>query len=344
MDMTSNAITYRRVSTDEQADSGLGLDAQATAIDRTIEARGWTVAAALSDEGVSGSIAPTARPALADALRMLAAGEADALVVAKLDRATRSVADLCHLLDLSDRQGWDFIALDLGIDTSTPMGRAMAQMAGVFSELERKMIGQRTSDALQALKASGRRLGRPVEQTDDVRQRIAVEHAEGRSLRSIANDLNAENVPTARGGNWHASTIRRVLDSIDPIRRNLERFPNARRLDAPSGPEAGPWVIPIDDLLGAGYSVNAPSPPDEEPEPELPGTEAADAVELRQRIETLETEAADHGSAPQTLSATPEDDSTPDTPDEPPRTDTDNPKSPANQSARNRLGRWLMRP
>lgn len=214
MDPLRNAITYRRVSTDEQADSGLGLDAQAITIGRTIEARGWNLTAELSDEGVSGSIAPTSRPALADALRMLAAREADALVVAKLDRATRSVADLCHLLDLADRQGWDFVALDLGIDTSTPMGRAMAQMAGVFSELERKMIGQRTSDAMQALKASGRRLGRPVEQADETRQRIAAERAEGRSLRSIADALNADEVPTARSGSWHASTISRVLDSI----------------------------------------------------------------------------------------------------------------------------------
>jgi len=214
MDTTRTAITYRRVSTDEQADSGLGLDAQARTIARTIEVRGWSVGAEFTDEAVSGSVAPTARPALAQALEMLANGEADALVVAKLDRATRSVADLCQLLDLSDRQGWDFIALDLGIDTSTPMGRAMAQMAGVFSELERKMIGQRTSDAMQALKASGRRLGRPVEQTDDVRSRIADEHAQGRSLRSIATDLNTDEVATARGGKWHASTIRRVLDSL----------------------------------------------------------------------------------------------------------------------------------
>lgn len=214
VDSAPRAITYRRVSTDEQVDSGLGLDAQATSISRNIEARGWNVVAEMADEGVSGSVEPTARPVLAEALRLLAAGEADALVVAKLDRATRSVADLCHLLDLSDRQGWDFIALDLGIDTSTPMGRAMAQMAGVFSELERKMIGQRTSDAMQALKASGRRLGRPVEQASETRQRIADEHAEGRSLRSIANDLNTAEVPTARGGKWHASTIGRVLDSL----------------------------------------------------------------------------------------------------------------------------------
>jgi len=164
---------------------------------------------------------------------MLAVGEADALVVAKLDRATRSVGDLCHLLDLSDRQGWDFVALDLGIDTSTPMGRAMAQMAGVFSELERKMIGQRTSDAMQALKANGRRLGRPVEQTYETRQRIASEHAEGRSLRSIAEGLNLDKVATARGGSWHASTIRRVLDSLALDAEMVAASPCRSRTDSP---------------------------------------------------------------------------------------------------------------
>ena len=219
MNTNAKVITYRRVSTNEQTDSGAGLAAQAHNIDSALSARGWTSNASLTDEGVSGSIAPEKRPQLAEALRMLAAGEADTLVVAKLDRATRSVADLCQLLDLSDRQGWDFIALDLGIDTCTPMGRAMAQMAGVFSELERKMIGQRTSDAMQALKVSGRRLGRPVTLPDEVRARIAMEHVEGRSMRAIANGLDHEGIPTARGGEWYASTVKAVLNSID-----LDRF------------------------------------------------------------------------------------------------------------------------
>jgi len=210
----TRAISYRRVSTGEQADSGLGLEAQNTAIGKTIDARGWTVAAELVDAGISGSTPPLNRPALAQALDMLAAGDADALVVAKLDRATRSVADLCYLLDLADKQHWDFVALDLGIDTSTPMGRAMAQMAGVFSELERKMIGQRTSDALQALKANGQKLGRPIELPHQVRRRIADEHAAGHSLRTIARKLTKDGVPTARGGKWHASTIRAVLLSV----------------------------------------------------------------------------------------------------------------------------------
>jgi len=210
----NRTVTYRRVSTDEQADSGLGLDAQAAVIAKTIQARAWTVVAELTDAGISGSTPPSARPALTTALEMLAAGTADTLIVAKLDRATRSVADLCYLLDLADRQRWDFVALDLGIDTSTPMGRAMAQMAGVFSELERKMIAQRTSEALQALKANGQRLGRPIELPESVRQRITDERSHGHSLRFIAKRLTIDGIPTARDRTWHASTVKAVLDSV----------------------------------------------------------------------------------------------------------------------------------
>ncbi len=212
MDTTPRAITYRRVSTDEQTASGLGLVAQADAIARA--STDWTVVAGMVDEGISGSTAPEQRPALARALEMLANDEADMLVVAKLDRATRSVSDLCQILDLSDKQGWDFVALDLGIDTRTPMGRAMAQMSGVFSELERKMIGQRTRDALAAKKAQGKRLGRPVELAPEIRQRIADERDAGSTLTAIADRLNTEGVPTARNGRWHPSTIRHVLQSI----------------------------------------------------------------------------------------------------------------------------------
>jgi DNA invertase Pin-like site-specific DNA recombinase len=76
------------------------------------------------------------------------------------------------------------------------------------------MIGQRTSDALQALKASGKRLGRPVEQNPEIMARIVSERTQGLSLRAIAEDLNAERIPTARGGHWHASTVKSILGSI----------------------------------------------------------------------------------------------------------------------------------
>lgn len=210
----SRVVLYRRVSTEEQATSGLGLAAQDKTLAAEAERRGWAIVESFVDEGVSGSTAPSKRPALNEALDLVTSGQADVLMVAKLDRATRSVVDLCELLDSSDRNGWDFVALDLGIDTSTPMGRAMAQMSGVFSELERKLIGQRTKDALAIMKAQGVTLGRPVEHADDNVKRVAELKAEGLTVRVIADRMNDEGRTTARGGRFHIATVQRHLRTV----------------------------------------------------------------------------------------------------------------------------------
>lgn len=207
------AITYRRVSTDEQADSGAGLDAQDATITAALAARGWELVAALVDEGRSG--ATLNRPALTDALDRLDRGEADALVVAKLDRLSRSVLDFASITERAKRRGWAVVALDVDVDTATPTGELVANITSSVAQWERRIIAARTSEAMQAMKARGVRLGRPVELADDVRQRIATERAAGDSLRAIADRLNAEAVPTARGGRWYASTVRAVLDSLD---------------------------------------------------------------------------------------------------------------------------------
>ena len=91
------------------------------------------------------------------------------------------------------------------------MGRAMAQMAGVFSELKRKMIGQRTKDALAAKKAQGTELGGPSEQDADNRRRVAELKAEALSLRAIAERMNVEGRRTARGAEFKLATVQRHL-------------------------------------------------------------------------------------------------------------------------------------
>src|SRR5262245_49504881 len=102
--------------------------------------------------------------------------------------------------------------MDLGVDTSTIMGAAMAQMVSVFSELERKRIGERTREALAIRREHGVRLGRPPTVPQKIVRRIERQRARGDSLRAIAESLNADAVPTAQGGaQWHASTVRHVL-------------------------------------------------------------------------------------------------------------------------------------
>lgn len=211
--MTARAIAYHRVSTDEQATSGLGLDAQHARTAAAVEARRWSLVATYVDNGRSGK--DMRRPELAAALEALDAGHADVLVVAKLDRLSRSVPDFARITERARARGWSVVALDVDVDTSTPTGALVANITASVAQWEREIIAARTREALQALKARGARLGRPVTLPESVRHRIATERTAGRTLQAIADDLNAENVPTARGGRWYPSTIAKVLQSVE---------------------------------------------------------------------------------------------------------------------------------
>jgi DNA invertase Pin-like site-specific DNA recombinase len=211
----STVIAYLRCSTDEQADSHAGLDAQRSAILAEAERRGWTEAdlTFVEDAGYSGR--DLHRPGIAAALDALRHHRADALVVSKLDRLSRSMLDFAGLMDRSAKEGWALVALDLGVDTTTPQGEMVAAVMAVFAQFERRLIGQRTKDALAARKAHGVRLGRPSRTPESVLQRIYAERAAGRTLRAIADGLNRDGVATAMGGRrWYPSTVRVLLHSV----------------------------------------------------------------------------------------------------------------------------------
>ncbi len=203
-------LAYCRVSTEEQAVSGLGLAAQEQAIRAECARRGLVLVAVLTDAGVSAKNLD--RPALRSALADLAAGKASVLMVAKLDRLTRSVHDATGLLLTAERGGWGLVALDAPVDTTTPQGAAMAQVLAVFAELERKLIGERTKAALAVRKAQGMRLGRrPAAGAEDVRARILSAREAGQTFAAIALALTADGVPTAQGGKrWYPGTVRYV--------------------------------------------------------------------------------------------------------------------------------------
>lgn len=203
------ALGYVRVSTDDQVNSGLGLDAQRRTLRAEADRRGWHLELVV-EEGHSAK--DLNRPALAGALVQLDRRQADVLVVAKLDRLSRSVADFGGLLDRAGKRGWSVVCLDLGVDTTTPVGEFTANVVASASQYERRLIGQRTRDALAERKAQGVRLGRPLQIPSPVVTRIRTEHDAGRSLRTIAAGLSADGVPTARGGSaWSSSTVQRVL-------------------------------------------------------------------------------------------------------------------------------------
>jgi DNA invertase Pin-like site-specific DNA recombinase len=209
----SGYIAYLRVSTHEQAQGGAGLEAQRAAILAEAERRGWSEVRVIEDAGFSGK--DTRRPGLRLALEVLERGEAAGLVVAKMDRLSRSLLDFTTIMATAQRQGWALVALDCPVDPGTPAGEAMAAIMATFSQLERRLIGQRTREALAVRRAEGVQLGRPRSVPDAVVDRIAAARSAGESLRAIAADLNADGVPTGQGGRqWHASTVRAVLRSL----------------------------------------------------------------------------------------------------------------------------------
>ncbi len=209
-------IGYIRVSTVEQATSGVGLEAQRHALTQAAKTRGWDLVDVIADEGESGGKSHEKRPGLASILAKLDAGEADVLAVAKLDRLSRSVRDLADLTERARRKHWALALLDIDVDTSTPGGEFMLNVMGSAAQWERRIISQRTKDALAVKRAQGVRLGRPSVLGHELVARIVREHSDGASKLGIAKRLTAEGVPTARGGGkWYASTVAAVLAGQD---------------------------------------------------------------------------------------------------------------------------------
>lgn len=204
----SLVAAYVRVSTTEQAESGLGLAAQREAIDAEIHRRGWTLVELYADEGVSGSVAPDGRPGLSEALAAVKSGRAGTLLATKLDRLSRSLKDFSGLMERAQYEGWNLRVLDLDVDLSTETGEFMAGVMAAGARWERRLIARRTREALAAKRAQGVRLGPPRTIPPPVVRRIIEERADGRSYTAIAAGLNADGVLTSRGGGvWRASSV-----------------------------------------------------------------------------------------------------------------------------------------
>jgi|ERR1039458_8391566 DNA invertase Pin-like site-specific DNA recombinase len=206
-------IGYVRVSTEEQTNSGAGLAAQRAAVKAECERRGWQLVDVIEDAGYSAK--DLKRPGVQMALETLERHEASGLVVAKLDRLSRSMLDFTAIMAKASKQGWALVALDCAVDTTTPAGEAMANVLATFAQFERRLIGQRTREALAAKRAAGVRLGRPLSLPVEVRDRIAADRDGGLSLASIADKLNVDGVPTAQGGRqWWPSTVRAAIHAV----------------------------------------------------------------------------------------------------------------------------------
>lgn len=206
-----NLIAYRRVSTETQHASGLGLEAQTAAVERYASEHGHTIAQ-WHEDVASGAKAD--RQGFQLAMTALHAREADGLIVAKLDRMSRSSTQVLQILDAAKREGWALIMLDLGIDTSTPTGRYAATILGAGAQLERDMASVRTREACEArrIRLGGKLPGTRPSVPETVRVRVYELRDEGRTLKEIANLLTVEGARTAQGGQWHPSTVKHLLD------------------------------------------------------------------------------------------------------------------------------------
>jgi DNA invertase Pin-like site-specific DNA recombinase len=210
------AIGYVRVSTGRQATVGSSLEAQTAAIETECARRGWELVRIESEaQSAKGG---QHRPVLEVCKLRLDDRQADALIVARMDRAFRSVGDFAAVMAHADRKGWALRMLDPDVDMTQPYGRAMAGVSAVFAQLERELIAQRTRDGIAARKAAGiYRGGRALPQCEPVAQettrRIMGHHRRGKSSRQIAKMLTLAGEPTPRGGTqWSDRTVRRVIE------------------------------------------------------------------------------------------------------------------------------------
>jgi DNA invertase Pin-like site-specific DNA recombinase len=198
------------VSSDEQTESRAGLEAQRSTIQQECERRGWQIVEVIEDAGFSAK--DLKRPGVRAALDELERGRADALVVAKLDRLSRSMLDFTAVMARAQKQGWALVALDCAVDTTTPAGEAMAHVLATFAQFERRLIGQRTREALAVKRRQGVRLGRPQSIPPKLTRRIRSMRSRGFTLQAICDKLNEEGVPTPRGGSiWRPTSLRSTL-------------------------------------------------------------------------------------------------------------------------------------
>ena len=224
------AIGYVRVSTDRQAEQGVSLEAQEAKIRAMATVQGAELLEVIVDGGESAK--SLNRPGLKRLLEMMNKGEIEAIIIAKLDRLTRSVKDLCGLLELLEKRKVALISVAESLDTSSAAGRLVITIMGAVSQWEREAIGERTRDALRHKRAQGYRAGNVpfgyrlagdggTLEPEGVEQNAITEahrlRRGGLSLRSIASTLNESGHRTRRGGPWRLESVVRVLRQPAPI-------------------------------------------------------------------------------------------------------------------------------
>lgn len=185
--MPKRVAVYVRVSTDGQT-----VQNQLGELRHVAERHGWEIVHTYADEGISGTRGREGRPEFDKLLKAIARKEVDMVAAWSVDRLGRSLQDLVSFLSDLQSKGVDLFLCLQGLDTSTPSGRAMFQMLGVFSEFEAAMIRDRVRTGVARAKKNGTKSGRPIGRpkvTEDVEAAIKQELARGRGILAVAKSL-----------------------------------------------------------------------------------------------------------------------------------------------------------
>jgi DNA invertase Pin-like site-specific DNA recombinase len=211
----TTAIALVRVSTDEQAIEGVSLAAQRDAVTAEAERLRLTLDDVVMEEGTSGkTMAIAKRPKLAAVLARLDSTDdpADCLIVQRLDRLSRRLADIVPLLVRADKHGWSLIVISPSLDSARATDRVFFHLLGTLAEQERTINGARTKDGMARARKDGAVLGRTKTARSTVRLILGL-HGDGKGWQAIADRLTADGVPTTQGGaRWHPTTVRRIHD------------------------------------------------------------------------------------------------------------------------------------
>lgn len=186
--MPKRVALYVRVSTDGQT-----VQNQLGELRHVADRHGWEIVQTYADEGISGTKGREGRPEFDKLLKAIARREVDMVAAWSVDRLGRSLRDLVSLLSDLQAKAVDLFLLQQGLDTSTPSGRAMFQMLGVFSEFEAAMIRDRVRSGVARAKRNGTKSGKPIgrpriskQQEDEALKRLK----NGEGILKIARSLN----------------------------------------------------------------------------------------------------------------------------------------------------------
>ena len=175
------AVLYLRVSKQDQT-----IENQRSELERVANARGWRIVGTFKDQGISGAFGREVRAQYDAMLKQGIQAKYDVVLAWDVSRLSRSLGELVSTLDELHACGIDLYLHQQAVDTTTPAGRAMFQMCGVFAEFERGMLSERVKAGLSRAREQGKLLGRPVKVANV--KAIIEGRKEGKTIRAIANE------------------------------------------------------------------------------------------------------------------------------------------------------------